>query len=74
MPRLPLPAFVERLRKRIQARPDTEFQQALIRLCIVVGFYLYFSLGWLEHSPALAEQVHVLGLSLSFISLALLVG
>jgi two-component system sensor histidine kinase RpfC len=74
MPRLPLPAFAGRLRKRIQARPDTEFQQALIRLCIVVGFYLYFSLSWLENSPALAEQVHLLGLGLSFVSLALLIG
>jgi two-component system sensor histidine kinase RpfC len=74
MPRLPLPAFAERLRKRIQARPDTEFQQALIRLCIVVGFYLYFSLAWLEPSPALAEQVHVLGLGLSLVSLTLLIG
>jgi two-component system sensor histidine kinase RpfC len=72
--RLPIPAVFLRLHERIRARPDTEFQQALIRLGIVVGFYLYFSLGWLGHSPAMADQVHFLGLSLSFVSLALLIG
>lgn len=72
--RLPLPASIKRLQGRIQARPDTEFQQALIRLCIVVGFYLYFSLTKLEHSPAIAMQVHFLGLGLSFVSLSLLLG
>ena len=72
--RLPLPASIKRLQGRIQARPDTEFQQALIRLCIVVGFYLYFSLTKLEHSPAIAMQVHFLGLGLSLVSLSLLLG
>jgi two-component system sensor histidine kinase RpfC len=72
--RLPLPAFIKRLQGRIQARPDTEFQQALIRLCIVVGFYLYFSLTKLEHSPAIVMQVHFLGLGLSLVSLSLLLG
>jgi two-component system sensor histidine kinase RpfC len=71
---LPLPGFLQRLVNRIRSRPDTEFQQALIRLCIVAGFYLYFSLEWLQHSPAMAEQVHFIGLSLTLISLALLIG
>jgi len=69
-----LPAFLETLHSRIKARPDTEFQQALIRLVIVVGFYLYFALTRLEHSPAVVAQVHFLGLGLSFISLSLLLG
>lgn len=68
------PAFVERLQRRVQTRPDTEFQQALIRLCIVVGLYLYFSLGGLEHGSTLSEQVHFLGLGFTLISLALLIG
>ncbi|MFZ5574605.1 MAG: ATP-binding protein [Pseudomonadota bacterium] len=72
--RLPLPDFAERLRQRIRARPDTEFQQALIRLCVVLGFYLYFSLSWLSHSPAMAEQVHFIGILLTLVSLGLLVG
>ncbi len=72
--RLPRPAWLDRLHKRLQARPDTEFQQALIRFVIVVGFYLYFALSHLEHSPAIEAQVHWLGLSLSGISLALLLG
>jgi two-component system sensor histidine kinase RpfC len=69
-----LPAFLDRLHSRIKARPDTEFQQALIRLVIVVGFYLYFALTRLEHSPAVVAQVHFLGLGLTFISLSLLLG
>ena len=69
-----LPVFLQRLLKQIRSRPDTEFQQSLIRLCIVAGFYLYFSLGWLEHSPAMAEQVHFIGLTLTAVSLALLIG
>jgi len=69
-----LPAFLDKLHSRIKARPDTEFQQALIRLCIVVGFYLYFAISGLAHSPAVVAQVHFLGLGLSFISLSLLLG
>ena len=72
--RFTLPEFVRRLQERIRARPDTEFQQALIRLCIVAGFYLYFSLGGLEHSPAIDAQVHFLGLGLTIISLSLVLG
>jgi two-component system sensor histidine kinase RpfC len=72
--RLPLPDFVRRLQERIRARPDTEFQQALIRLSIVAGFYLYFSLGGLEHSPKMDAQVHFLGLGFTLISLSLLLG
>ncbi len=69
-----LPAFLDRLRRRIKTRPDTEFQQALIRLCIVLGFYAYFALSDVGHSPAVVAQVHVLGLGLTFISLSLLIG
>lgn len=31
------------LRGRIQARPDSEFHQSLIRLAICIIFYLFFS-------------------------------
>jgi two-component system sensor histidine kinase RpfC len=69
-----LPAFVNRLQARIRSRPDTEFQQALIRLCIVLGFYLYFAFSGLEHSPALVAQLHFLGLGLTLVCLSLLLG
>lgn len=72
--RPPRPVLFDALRTRLRARPDTEFQQALIRFVIVVGFYLYFALSNIEHSPAIEAQVHWLGLSLSVISLALLLG
>ncbi len=70
----PLADLARRLRERIRARPDTEFQQGVIRLAIVGGFYLYFSLGGLEHSPKMDAQVHFLGLTFTFVSLALLIG
>ncbi len=72
--RLSRPALFDALRTRLRARPDTEFQQALIRFVIVVGFYLYFALSDLGHSAAIEAQVHWLGLSLSLVSLALLLG
>lgn len=38
-----IPRFLQRLAERIRRRPDTEFQQALIRVVIGVGFLAYFS-------------------------------
>jgi len=38
-----LPGFLQRLLKRIRSRPDTEFQQALIRVVIGLVFLAYFS-------------------------------
>lgn len=67
------PNFARTLLERIRARPDTEFQQALIRLIIVVGLFLYFSLGNLGHSTAIASQTFFIGLGLTLISLSLLV-
>ena len=71
---LPAAEMAHNLITRIKNRPDTEFQQALLRLAIVSGFYLYFALSGLEHSPAIASQVHFLGIGLTLISLSLLIG
>lgn len=60
--------------RRVRSRPDTEVQQALIRLVIVSGFYLYFSISVLDHSPQIADQVHFLGVTFTLASLALLAG
>ena len=38
-----IPRFLHRLAERVRRRPDTEFQQALIRIVIGVGFLGYFS-------------------------------
>ncbi|HJX57165.1 MAG TPA: histidine kinase dimerization/phospho-acceptor domain-containing protein, partial [Thiobacillus sp.] len=38
-----MPEFLQRLVKRIRSRPDTEFQQALIRVVIGLIFLAYFS-------------------------------
>ena len=46
----------------------------MIRLIIVVGFYLYFWLSGLQHSSAIAAQVHFLGIGLTLVSLSLLLG
>ena len=60
--------------RRVRSRPDTEVQQALTRLIIVSGFYLYFTISVLNHSPQIADQVHLLGVAFTLASLALLVG
>ncbi|HWR76939.1 MAG TPA: ATP-binding protein [Thiobacillus sp.] len=71
MLRLPLPAFVRRLQKRIQARPDTEFQQALIRFIIGVIAYLYFSSSWFAHPDFINSSIHFV--ALFFLSTATLI-
>ena len=68
------PTLAAGLLHRIRRRPDTEFQQAIIRLLIVVGFYLYFLVNPQFHGEALENQVHYLGISLSLISLGLVFG
>lgn len=60
--------------RRVRTRPDTEVQQALIRLIIVSGFYLYFSINVLDHSPQIADRVHLLGVAFTLASLALVLG
>jgi hypothetical protein len=47
-----LPGFLQRLVKRVQGRPDTEFQQALIRLRHRRDFYLYFSVRAGSSTPS----------------------
>ncbi len=69
--RLPLPAFLKSLQRRIQARPDTEFQQALIRVVIGVIAYLYFSSTWITHSENIHNNIHFV--ALFFISTATLI-
>ncbi len=68
MERLPLPGFVERLRAHIRARPDTEFQQALIRFVIGIVSYFYFSSNWVEHPEYIYSSIHFV--ALFFISTA----
>ena len=72
--RLPHVTLLADLNSRIKKRPDTEFQQSLLRLIIVAGFYLYFSFSGLENSPALDTQLHFLGIGLTLVSLSLLLG
>ncbi len=71
MARLPLPAFVQRLRAHIRARPDTEFQQALIRFVIGVVSYVYFSSSWVEHPEYIYSSIHFV--ALFFLSTATLI-
>ncbi len=59
---LRLPSFLLPLKKRIQARPDTEFQQALIRFAIGVIGYGYFSTGWVAHSASIHASIHLVAL------------
>jgi two-component system, sensor histidine kinase RpfC len=66
-----LPGFLQRLVKRVQGRPDTEFQQALIRFAIGAIAYLYFSSSWIEHPEYIYSSIHFV--ALFFLSTATLI-
>lgn len=63
--------WVQRLRKRIQARPDTEFQQAMIRFVIGVIAYAYFSSSLIAHPEYIYSSIHFV--ALFFISTSALI-
>jgi two-component system, sensor histidine kinase RpfC len=70
------PRFLHSLIKRIRSRPDTEVQQALIRVAIGVIFLIYYSssLAALDdgiRSTALSVLVLFTGLALLIVTLAL---
>ena len=71
MARLPLPTFVQRLRARIRARPDTEFQQTLIRVAIGVIFLGYFSSGLAALEDTVRQTAQLI--SIWFIGIAILI-
>ncbi len=69
-------ALWRRLRERIDRRPDSEFQQALIRFVIGVGFYTYFASRSLGHTEQVSGTIHLiavifLGLSAIILSATL---
>jgi two-component system sensor histidine kinase RpfC len=63
---LGLPGFVHRLAQRVHSRPDTEFQQALIRFIVGVLAYAYFSSSLIEHPERIYSSIH--GVALFFLS------
>jgi two-component system sensor histidine kinase RpfC len=67
----PMPEFLQRLLKRIRSRPDTEFQQALIRFAIGIVAYLYFSSSWVSHPEYIYSSIHFV--ALFFLSTATLI-
>jgi two-component system sensor histidine kinase RpfC len=58
----PLPDFAKRLKRRINARPDTEFQQAFLRFLIGVIAYFYFSSDWVLHPEKIYSSIHFVAL------------
>lgn len=62
------------IKQRIQQRPDTEFQQAMIRLAVVSVVMVYFSLGLVHLTPALESQIHFLIPAILFIACVLVGG
>ena len=66
-----LPNFARRLRQRIQARPDTEFQQSAIRFAIGVIAYLYFTSNFIDHPDFIHSSIHYV--ALFFLSTATLI-
>lgn len=74
MSRLHLPAFAKRLYQRVMARPDTEFQQALIRFIIGVIAYLYFSSSRIAHPEYIYSSIHFVALFFITTATLILVG
>lgn len=74
MPASPLPEFLRRLKRRIDARPDTEFQQALLRFIIGVISYAYFSSSWFNHPDYIYSNIHFVALFFITTSALILAG
>ena len=68
---LPLLKLLRALRVRKKKRPDTEFQQALIRVVIGLVFLVYFSSSWVVLEDSVRSIVQ--GISILFISIALVI-
>ncbi len=66
-----MPAFLSRLAKRIHSRPDTEFQQASIRVVIGLVFLIYFSSNFAALDAVTQRSAQLV--SLVFTSLAMLI-
>ena len=69
-----MPEFLQRLLKRIRRRPDTEFQQGLIRFAIGVIAYLYFSSSWVSHPEYIYSSIHFVALFFLSTATIILVG
>jgi len=66
--------WLRRLKRRVNARPDTEFQQALIRFIIGVISYAYFSSSWFNHPNFIYSSIHFVALFFITTSALILAG
>ena len=66
-----MPGFLHRLIKRIRSRPDTEFQQASIRVVIGLVFFAYFSSSLAALDEPLRDTVQLV--LVLFTAIALLI-
>jgi len=57
---------------RIRRRPDSEFQQALIRVVIGAGFYAYFGSGLFHHPEAVSGIINLIAVIFLGLSTGLL--
>lgn len=58
---------------RVRARPDTEFQQALIRFIIGFAFFLYFASHWFSHPEEISFAIYRVALVFLPLSAAILI-
>ena len=58
---------------RAKARPDTEFQQALIRFIIGFAFFLYFASHWFSHPEEISFAIYRVALVFLPLSAAILI-
>lgn len=67
----PLLTFLQRVRLRVQARPDSEFQQSLIRVTIGLIFVLYFSSDFVVLDNDVRKGVTTVGVVYTYLALLL---
>jgi two-component system sensor histidine kinase RpfC len=70
-PRIALPAFVNALRERLKKRPDSEHEQAGLRLAIGAAVFIYLCLGVSRDGVVQPLEWKYLFICLLFISLSL---
>lgn len=60
--------------ERMRARPDTEIQQGLIRLTVVLFLVIYYLSGLIHHSPEAARLAPIVALTSLIVSTLLVAG
>jgi len=71
--KLPLPAWLQALRARLAARPDTEHEQALVRIAVGVVLFFYLLPAALRGGGASGTDLVYLAVMFGYLTFSLVV-